>query len=676
MVLDDEQNERFFDVMDALLYYVNDRFQVVESFTLDFTSPIDDVKCSLVAHALWENVAIIDDFVRDNPYRLDNRSLAVAASWKSALPGLFTLVRYQSGRALLMNEAGVFSVCGVTYELEQEIGPAPAYVEMVLLPFEGQIVYDGFLQAYDADKTPAEAQRIQDEFENRCAKGIALTADDFIRQADAYLEMQRDREIEALLADVSREARAGEEELPAGFHRGALAGLSPTERRRAVSDYVASMAPPAVLDERAFDRRARKHEPVSALGECLMLLTKADLDVIAQVLGMGSIARLRKAEMVDELLAELPNCPEALESRLLIAGDGDYELACRLARGEVVHFASHERARYVSMWSMEPYVFIFHGVTGYTALIPDELKRTFAAVDINAIDRIRRQQKQAMNCIDACVLLCGVAAIDDVYDQYRGLVSDVLAREEFDALINVEAYHADAAFETWTYAPTRYLVHYTLTPDFVAREYAHAQRGQIGSLMRNAETGELSSLPFQQAMGRIKADLATELERLEQYKRDLVESQSNLPMKPLSRSLLENDVFGELLDDENVVRLRAFLDERIPDGQDDYAFADRVVEEIVLSSIESGSLHEVFSYALSMGLEHCSPDEERLTLLITNVFNSMPSWENNGWSPKELYERVTGRKMFYNEDGTVMKVGADDLCPCGSGKKYRSCCGK
>ena len=30
----------------------------------------------------------------------------------------------------------------------------------------------------------------------------------------------------------------------------------------------------------------------------------------------------------------------------------------------------------------------------------------------------------------------------------------------------------------------------------------------------------------------------------------------------------------------------------------------------------------------------------------------------------------------YNEDGSVMKIGADDPCPCGSGKKYKKCCGK
>ncbi|MBR2804935.1 MAG: SEC-C domain-containing protein, partial [Eggerthellaceae bacterium] len=160
------------------------------------------------------------------------------------------------------------------------------------------------------------------------------------------------------------------------------------------------------------------------------------------------------------------------------------------------------------------------------------------------------------------------------------------------------------------------------------------------------------------------------------YKRGLVESRGNLPMKPLSRTLLENDVVGELLDDPSAVRLRDYLDERVPDGQDDLVFADAVVYEMALAAIESGSIQALFSYAMDLGLEGCSSDPERLTILITNMFNVMPSWENNGWSPQELYEQLTGRKVFYNEDGSVKKVGADDPCPCGSGKKYRDCCGK
>lgn len=676
MVLNDEQNELFFDTMDSLLYYVNDRFRVVEGFTLNYSSPLDDVKSSLVSRTLWENVEIIDDFIAINPYRLPSRCLELAKSWKSALPGFYTLVRYQSGRALLMSEAGVFSVCGVTYELEQEIGPAPAYVDTVLLPFGDMIVYDGFLQAYDTERTSAEVQRIQDEFENRCAKGIAVTGADFIRQADAFLADQRDKELEALLADVSGQANRSAEVLPEGFHRGALAGLSIGERRQAVERHFAEHATPISVAAKTFDKRVRKREPITDLKQCLSLLTKAELEVVAQVLGMGGLSRMRKAEMVDELAEELPNSPDAFESRLLIVGDRDFEMARVLAETGKVVFGLGDRNRYAFVWPIEPYTFLFRGVSSYTFVVPEELRRMMAGVDFDAIGRVRRQQKQAISCIDACVTMCGVAAVDDVYDQYRALVSDVLSREEFDQLIEAATYFGDAAFDVWTYVPTDYLVHYTLTPDFVAQEFARSQRVVLDAFMRHTETGEISSAPFRRMVGQVRDNLAAELEKLEQYKRDLVESQSNMPMKPLSRTLLENDVMGELLDDENAVRLRAFLDERIPDGEDDYSFADRVVEEMVLTAIESGTLQGMYAVAGDFGIEGCTADEQRFALLITNLYNAMPSWENNGWSPQELYEQLTGRKMFYNDDGTVMKLGADDPCPCGSGKKYRDCCGR
>ena len=530
--------------MDSLLYYVNERFRVVEGFTLDFATALDDVKGSLVAHTLWENVEIIDEFVRDNPHRLSQRCLDTALSWKNALPGFYTLVRYQSGRAVLMGEAGVFSVAGVTYELEGEIGPAPAYVELVLLPFDDLIVYDGFMQAYDTEGTPAELQRIQDEFENRCAQGgIALTGADFTQRAEAYLAAKRDKELEDLLNGVAEEASAGEEVLPAGFHRGALAGLSRDERAARIV-----------------------HQPIGR-------------------------------------------------------------------------------------WRDD--------------------------VNPNLDDASWRRWNQALDCLDACVIQCGVVRVDDAYAQYCSLVSDVVDRQAFDEIIASQALSPEVDFGVWKYGGVDYVVHYTLTPDFVAQEHVRHQRDTVRGILQNRETGEYA-LQVDGAPGgsRSHVDLPTELQWLEQYKRELVESQGNLPMKPISRSLLENDVIGELLDNPSVVRLRDFLDERIPDGQDDLTFADGVVYEMVLASIESGSLQALFAYAMDLGLEGCSSDPDRLTVLITNLFNAMPSWENNGWSPQELYEQLTGRKMFYNADGSVMKVGADDPCPCGSGKKYRECCGK
>lgn len=542
MILNNEQNDRFFDTMDSLLYYVNERFRVVEDFTLDFASALDDVKGSLVAQTLWENVEIIDEFVRDNPHHLPERCLDVARGWKNALSGLYTLVRYQSGRAVLMGEAGVFSVAGVTFELEGEIGPAPAYVELVLLPFDDLIVYDGFLQAYDTDGSPAEQQRIQDEFENRCAhEGIALTAADFSIRAEAFLAAKRDKELDDLLNGVSEEPSHDAEVLPEGFHRGVLAGLSSGERARQVT-----------------------------------------------VLPVG---------------------------------------------------------------------------------------RHREGVDPSVDDATWRRWNQALDCLDACVIQCGVVRVDDAYAQYCSLVADVVDRPAFDELIAGLALSPDVDFGTWKWDGVDYVVHYTLTPDFVAHEHMRQQRDMIRGLLQNRETGEVA-VEVGGAMSRSSADLPTELQWLEQYKQELVESQGNLPMRPLSRTLLENDVIGELLDNPNVVRLRDFLDERIPDGQDDLRFADSVVYELVLASIESGSLQALFAYVMEWGLEGCCAQPDRLTVLTTNLFNAMPSWENNGWSPQELYEQLTGRKLFYNDDGSVMKVGADDPCPCGSGKTYRNCCGR
>ena len=662
--------------MDALLYYVNDRFRVVENFELAGASPLDDVKSSLVARTLWENVEIIDDFVRDFAYRLPKSCLDLARSWKSALPGMYTLVRYQSGRALLMNEAGVFSVCGVTYELEGEIGPAPAYVEMVLLPFEDLIVYDGFLQAYDTDRSSSELTRIQDEFEDRCAKGIALTGADFIRQADAYLAEQREKEFEALLADAARESTRGREELPEGYHRGPLAGLSSDERDQALFALLDERMPQLVDMQGEFDRRVRKRAPVRSLSGCLTLMTKVELDSVAQVFGMRGLKRLRKAEMVAELEAELRSQPMPLEAMLMVASDASYRLARRLAGGEEVRFEADQiRSRFME-WPIEPYVFMFRQGSTYTALIPDELMPLFDKMDFNMLDRRRRQQRQALNCVEACVVMCGVVSLDDVYDQYRALVSDVLSRDEFEQLLQAVVSYGESGFDLWTYMPTDYAIHYTLGADYVAQEYAQGHKDLVAKLYRDRETGELAVDPWNGFVNRMHADLRSELESLEQYKRDLVEAQSHMPPKPLSRTLLENDIIGELLDDPNVVRLRSFLDERIPDGEEDYAFADRVVEQLIYTAIESGSLQAMFGYAMDAGLADCCEDEQRLPTLITNVYNAMPSWENNGWSPQELYEQVTGRKMFYNEDGSVMKVGADDLCPCGSGKKYRDCCGR
>lgn len=42
----------------------------------------------------------------------------------------------------------------------------------------------------------------------------------------------------------------------------------------------------------------------------------------------------------------------------------------------------------------------------------------------------------------------------------------------------------------------------------------------------------------------------------------------------------------------------------------------------------------------------------------------------------EQIEMTAGQKLFVDDFGRPLKIGHNDPCPCGSGKKYKKCCGR
>lgn len=63
--------------------------------------------------------------------------------------------------------------------------------------------------------------------------------------------------------------------------------------------------------------------------------------------------------------------------------------------------------------------------------------------------------------------------------------------------------------------------------------------------------------------------------------------------------------------------------------------------------------------------------------LIMQAKNNTRIWENNGYTPSELHEIRRERDKNVIDLPLVQrqKVGRNDPCPCGSGKKYKKCCG-
>lgn len=62
--------------------------------------------------------------------------------------------------------------------------------------------------------------------------------------------------------------------------------------------------------------------------------------------------------------------------------------------------------------------------------------------------------------------------------------------------------------------------------------------------------------------------------------------------------------------------------------------------------------------------------------LMMNLHNNIPHYALYGYSPNELMKIQIEEIKKQEESSKNKKIGRNDPCPCGSGKKYKNCCGR
>lgn len=681
-----EQGDRFFDIMDALLTYVNGRFDVTPDFAMDYDDPLAEDKAQLIAAELWRNTAVIDDFVHENPFRLPARDLAAAADWKLALPGTFTLVRYQAGRALLMSEVGIFAVCGIDEDMDQVIGRAPATVRATLLPFEGQVIYDGFLTAGDVGL--AVEREMEDEFERRVAQGIVADAPAFIQRVREWQHERQAREMDDWLAGLGGSDSAAA--LPEGFHRGALAGLAGEDRAAVLAGHVREIEQAergSVMQ--AYRQIALNVEPSASLAKILLGYDRASLSQAAVEWGIPSAARLGKAHLAQALASAVLSHPEQLDDALVHAREATFSRMREAARacggsGEeasayAVALLPEDIGGPSPLEPIEPYSFFVQKGEGLSFVVPPEVLAMLADVDFGAVEARRALVSNVLCIADACATCCGAVSFGDAFAQYEAAFPGTLHEEEFAAILADEASFGDLSYELWRNPQTDedFIIHFTLDRRYVARQSLNGGRQQ--ELAFHLESTAPDENPDQAAnrmYEMVRSAVAQDLGRLDELLLYLVAEHERYAMRPLPADMLSGDAMSALLRAPAAVAVRDYIDEHMPDGQDDFFYAESVVEEIVMLMIESGHSEAPLEYVRELGLLEGDSNRSKLPQLIEMLYNNVPSWENNGWSPRELTERLTGRTIFYDEDGGEMRIGPNDPCPCGSGKPYRRCHGR
>ncbi len=153
MKLSEENVKLFFKLMMPLLVFVNKKRELFENVSNveDFDALELKDKAS-IRDGLYEDTKIIDRFIDENPEDFPLKELAIASNWKNFIKGDFFIERHLKKYSIFIGEENeVYAVLGLMNSIEEIIPKyaLPLRVKTVLLPFQDQIVYDGFLAHYN-----------------------------------------------------------------------------------------------------------------------------------------------------------------------------------------------------------------------------------------------------------------------------------------------------------------------------------------------------------------------------------------------------------------------------------------------------------------------------------------------------------------------------------------------
>ena len=143
----------FYKLHPALLFYGNQELKVVKDVpSVDVFMELPTEDKIKVRDALYERLDLIDAFVNSNPLRFSDEELDIILSWKNLVTGTFQLFRYLKKYAIFLDDSSpmrAYGVLALMDNFEDILGSSlPIMLQAVLLPFKGQIIYDGFLSPY------------------------------------------------------------------------------------------------------------------------------------------------------------------------------------------------------------------------------------------------------------------------------------------------------------------------------------------------------------------------------------------------------------------------------------------------------------------------------------------------------------------------------------------------
>ncbi len=128
---------------------------------------------------------------------------------------------------------------------------------------------------------------------------------------------------------------------------------------------------------------------------------------------------------------------------------------------------------------------------------------------------------------------------------------------------------------------------------------------------------------------------------------------------------------------QEYIFLKSFIQRKMENPESIDAF----MEELFLLCVRDAAPNEVIEFVETKDIKFADLEEfNKFVSLYTEWFYTVRVWACKGYKPAELrVERMQNRsfKLPSNIDPRkAKKIGRNDSCPCGSGKKFKNCCAK
>lgn len=363
-------------------------------------------------------------------------------------------------------------------------------------------------------------------------------------------------------------------------------------------------------------------KPLPELRACLMKLKKDALKMRAIYLDLNDADLMKKAELVDAILRYYQK-HQNIEALISWATDEEKEILKQIVTETHLNM---NKETLLSLFPKIKYLMtiglitIFESKEDYIFALDGEVLRVLQTLNWKKVSKSSDINHEISQYARAAVSLYGAVSLEQLYKIYRHYEGDekTMIAAKFIACIN----DSQIRFQTyWSDDENLYsdFFDYNALDQTLLSEILFSDKPYY--LPAKAEFLNYSDVTFEAAHPELDAMMAF--------------------LMP----------FGKMSEDQ----------------WDDLRFS-------ISYSIEFGRLQDTLD-ELDRANVHFKSDKdiEKFMPLYMRLVNSTRLWVNHGHTPDEI--RNLHAPVVRYADVASTKVGRNELCPCGSGKKYKKCCG-